>query len=139
MGDNATYYAPGEVVVQTEEEVDENYDPTDFLHSLGQPQEAETSEVVHEEEPQPVADVTPFDVGDQDGERVPVELHHAEDGSMIINALPTSEELVSVPVDVINDDLDISDSDEEMSSDPAPSAGQHQAEPPPPDEDGIWF
>jgi hypothetical protein len=137
MGDNAAYYAQDDVVVQTEEEVDENYDPTDFLHSLGQPQDAESSEA-QPAELLPVAEVTPFEVGDQDGERVPVELHRAEDGTMIINALPAAD-LVSVPVDVINDDLDISDSDEEMSSDPVQPVGQHQAEPPPPDEDGIWF
>ena len=56
---------------------------------------------------------------------------------MVIHALPP-------PVDVIHDDLDISDSDEEMSSDQGhanSSGGHHHAgpEPPPPDEDGIWF
>jgi len=133
MGDNAAYYGQGEVVVQGEEEIDENYDPTDFLHNLGHQQEAagqETPEVGGTEMPT-------YDVGDHDGERVPVELHHAEDGSMIINPVQPA---APVSVDVINDDLDISDSDEE--SDQPSSGGHHHPsapEPPPPDEDGIWF
>ena len=134
MGDNAAYYGQGEVVVQGEEEIDENYDPTDFLHNLGHPQEAahgagqQSPEVGETEMPT-------YDVGNHEGKRVPVELHHAEDGSMIINPVPAP-----VSVDVINDDLDISDSDEE--SDQPSSGGHHQPsapEPPPPDEDGIWF
>jgi hypothetical protein len=40
MGDSAAYYSESGAVEQVEEEVDENYDPTDFLHNLGQPQEA---------------------------------------------------------------------------------------------------
>ena len=76
------------------------------------------------------------------GERVPVELSHAEDGSMVINPLPPATS--SEAVDVINDDLDISDSDDEADSDPAgnttaDTSGHHHPEPPPPDEDGIWF
>ena len=64
MGDNASYYPhPAEVVVQGEEEVDENYDPTDFLHSLGQPQDAEAPQEHLQEEQH--ADVAPFDVGEQ--------------------------------------------------------------------------
>jgi hypothetical protein len=79
---------------------------------------------------------TTYDVGDQEGERVPVELRHAEDGSMILDPITASG---SASVDVINDDLDISDSDEE--SEPPTSGGQQHPgpEPPPPDEDGIWF
>ena len=78
MGDNASYYPhPAEVVVQGEEEVDENYDPTDFLHSLGQPQDAETAqhqlplqdaesaETVPHQLQQQEAVVAPFDVGEQ--------------------------------------------------------------------------
>ena len=133
MGDNAAYYGQGDVVVQGEEEIDENYDPTDFLHNLGHPQEATS----HQPPEVGATEMPTYDVGDHDGERVPVELHHAEDGSMIINPVPTA---APVSVDVINDDLDISDSDEE--SDQPSSGGHHQPsvpEPPPPDEDGIWF
>ena len=62
MGDNASYYTEGEVVVQGEEEVDENYDPTDFLHNLGQPQEQ--VEVPLEQQQEQPTDLT-YDVGDQ--------------------------------------------------------------------------
>ncbi len=64
MGDNATYYTEGEVVVQGEEEVDENYDPTDFLHNLGQPQE-QVSEVQLEQQQQEQPTDLTYDVGDQ--------------------------------------------------------------------------
>ena len=83
----------------------------------------------------------------QEGERVPVELSHAEDGSMVINPLPPATlppATSSEAVDVVNDDLDISDSDDEAGSDhggntTADTSGHHHPEPPPPDEDGIWF
>jgi len=136
MGDNAAFFSHGQVVVQGEEDIDENYDPTDFLHSLGQPQEsAAPGPSQHSPDPG-AADMPTYDVGDHEGERVPVELHHAEDGSMIINPV---EAAAAASVDVINDDLDISDSDEE--SDQPSSGGHHPSapEPPPPDEDGIWF
>ncbi len=64
MGDNASYYTEGEVVVQGEEEVDENYDPTDFLHNLGQPQEQVEVQLDQQQQEEQPTDLT-YDVGDQ--------------------------------------------------------------------------
>ena len=135
MGDKATaFYSQGEVVVQGEEEIDENYDPTDFLHNLGQPQEVDAGQHPAEANAE---EMQMYDVGENvTGVGVPVELHHAEDGSMVINPIPPASS-----VDVVNDDLDISDSDDDDESEQQ-QAGSHQphaAPDPPPDEDGIGF
>ncbi|XP_059084202.1 transcription initiation factor TFIID subunit 1-like [Tigriopus californicus] len=132
------------IVYQEEEPVDENYDPTDFLHNLGAPQPVEAME----QQQQPILV--------QEGEGVveatitmPDEVHEAID----LGHLQEEQQLQQQPaVDVINDDLNItdeSDDDDEESGDApqnlddktvvAPPAPSLIPEPPPPDEDGIWF
>ena len=139
--------------VEEEQVVDESYDPTDFLHSLGQQQNfANTGSANNVVE-------------------AVVEMPE------IVSVGPGAEVIAEGPIDVINDDLDISDSDEDEEQPqlppPPPQAlelvnetgGEQQQqssseadhlevdertvvappapslipEPPPPDEDGLWF
>ena len=110
-----------------EEQVFEDYDPTSFLHDL--PKQANPG---HEET---IVDVTAA---------VNAAVNSNQD--MVVNVQDNN-----VGIDVINDDLDISDdSDEDQ---PGHQAGGDQPQPPPPsedanqpmggdqdhDDDGIWF
>eukprot|EP00095_Tigriopus_kingsejongensis_P010565 maker-scaffold2286_size17589-snap-gene-0.4 protein:Tk10565 transcript:maker-scaffold2286_size17589-snap-gene-0.4-mRNA-1 annotation:"transcription initiation factor tfiid subunit 1 isoform x2" len=126
------------IVYQEEEQVDENYDPTDFLHNLGAPMP------LNPEQQQPV----PI----QEGEGVvqaifnmPAEVHETM-------GVPHMHVSAPLPVDVVNDDLNISDESDDDDDDGnnggsqvddtpmvAPPAPSLIPEPPPPDEDGIWF
>lgn len=101
--------APNVVIsnpVQEEEQVDENYDPTSFLHESFMPKQ-----------PEVVTDIT----------------------------AAVNEAIAGQSIDVINDDLDISDDSEDEQQQP-PQQPQQPVQPPPPseeatnaDDDGIWF
>lgn len=141
------------IVYQEEEPVDENYDPTDFLHNLGAPQTMETVEQQHHhhQQQQPVLV--------QEGEGVveatismPDEVHEAIDLGNHQDQQLLLQQQQKPTVDVINDDLNITDEsddeDEESQNAPptlddktvvAPPAPSLIPEPPPLDEDGIWF
>lgn len=69
--------------------VDENYDPTDFLHSLGKPRAAEDGEQVQQQQPMVVVDTMNMDMQNAVVEgtiEVPANVQHGD--MVVINALP---------------------------------------------------
>jgi len=177
-GFNAPGYLPGGE--EEEEEVDANYDPTDFLHALSKPQQ----DTVQGHGPVPVDLGGAVTVGgtidiqfDQSG-RPMASAGAGADGSMVVDVVPAAAAAVSgneatadhaaADADanmeaeapekfaVVEDDLNISDSDDSGDDDgesgsrptaataPATDQGQDQGQQPSsdgaqPDDDGIWF
>ena len=133
-------------VVEEEEEVDENYDPTDFLQDLANPAAAATTtttadQVIENVVVQPGGEAINIEMPDiVNLPPPPPELQQQQppEGESEQQQQPQPQQLMGA----LADDLDISDSDEEELDDKtvvAPPAPPLVPEPPPPDEDGIWF